>query len=69
MDYIDPEYEYDDDRPWIGMALSLVLVLVVLVVAFVWFVIQFDPLTSDFIQSDAPVATATAIPDQTPAQN
>lgn len=64
MDQFEPEFEDVDEGSWFGTALSLVIVIVVMVVAFVWFVIQFDPLTSDFIDSDPPVATATETPSE-----
>ncbi len=57
------DYEYGDEDSWIGMSVAFALVLMLLIGAFVWFVIQFDPLTSDFINTDTPVSTATTAPE------
>ncbi len=53
------EYEYGDEESWIGISIALALVLILMVGAFIWFVVQFDPLTSDFIDTEGPTATAT----------
>jgi len=60
-DYLD--YEYGNEDSWIGTSVALGLVLIILIVAFVWFVIRFDSLTSDFINTDSPVGTATTAPE------
>lgn len=62
--FTGPEYGGDEERSWIGMALTLIIALVLMIGAFVWFVIQFDPLTEDFIDGQAPTPTPTAINDE-----
>ena len=58
------DFEYGEEPSGFGLAVALVLVLVLLVGAFVWFVVQFEPLTDDFIDNDTPIATATVPADE-----
>jgi hypothetical protein len=53
------EYDFPDEESWIGISVALALVLILMIGAFIWFVVQFDPLTSDFIDTESPTATAT----------
>ena len=55
----DLRFDYDEEQSGFGMAIILGLVLALMIGAFIWFVVQFDPLTEDFIDNNAPVATAT----------
>ena len=50
---------WEDRQPVWTQATVLALAVAILIVAFVWFVIRLDPLTSDFIEPDAPSPTAT----------
>ncbi|MEZ4523885.1 MAG: hypothetical protein R3A46_19965 [Thermomicrobiales bacterium] len=59
MSQEDLYLEEPEEPSAIGLAILLVVVLALMVIAFIWFVMQFDPLTTDFIEGDPPAATAT----------
>lgn len=56
MSESDPPGELPD---WL-VALAIALATAILLVVFVWIIVRLEPLLSDFIVSDEPIATATS---------
>ncbi len=57
----DYEYFFEPkaEGSGLGSAFLMIVALAVFVIAFVWFVINLEPLTEDFIGGDQPTPTAT----------
>lgn len=51
---------YGPESSALSIALILAVVLLLMVSTFVWFVVEFDPLTDDFVEQPEPVVTVVS---------
>lgn len=59
----DDSYMSESDPPgeipdWIS-AIAIALATAILLVVFIWIIVRLEPVLSDFVASDTPIATAT----------